>query len=189
MSQTPALKVEDLKVEFSTFGGTVNAVRGVSFEVFPGETLAIVGESGCGKSVTCQSLMGLIPCPPGKVASGKAWLEGEDILSWSPKKMESIRGKDLGMIFQDPLTSLNPTMKIGHQIAEVIIKHRGFSRTDALKEAVDIMRLVQIPEAEKRINQYPHEFSGGMRQRVMIAIALACKPKVLIADEPTTALD
>lgn len=189
MSDKPALKVEDLKVEFATFGGTVNAVRGVSFEVYPGETLAIVGESGCGKSVTCQSIMGLIPCPPGKITSGSAVLDGKDVLKASPKEMESIRGKDLGMIFQDPLTSLNPTMKVGHQIAEVIIKHRGMSKTDALKEAVDIMKLVQIPEADKRVNQYPHEFSGGMRQRVMIAIALACRPKVLIADEPTTALD
>ncbi len=187
--QKPVLKVTDLKVEFATYGGTVNAVRGVDFEVYPGETLAIVGESGCGKSVTVQSIMGLIPCPPGKVTSGTAVLNGKDILKLSKKEMQDIRGSELGMIFQDPLTSLNPTMKIGRQIAEVIIKHQKKSKADALQEAINIMKLVQIPEAEKRANQYPHEFSGGMRQRVMIAIALACRPKVLIADEPTTALD
>lgn len=187
--KNPLLKVDNLRVEFNTYGGVVKAVRGVSFEVYPGETLAIVGESGCGKSVTCQSLMGLIPCPPGKIVAGSAMLDGRDILKLSPKELQSVRGKDLGMIFQDPLTSLNPTMKVGNQIAEVIIRHRKLSKQDALKEAVDIMKLVQIPEAKKRIHQYPHEFSGGMRQRVMIAIALACRPKVLIADEPTTALD
>lgn len=189
MTKKPLLKVDNLKVEFNTYGGVVKAVRGVSFEVYPGETLAIVGESGCGKSVTCQSLMGLIPCPPGKVVAGTAMLDGRDILKLSPKELQNVRGKDLGMIFQDPLTSLNPTMKVGHQIAEVIIRHRKLSKSDALKEAIEIMKLVQIPEAKKRIHQYPHEFSGGMRQRVMIAIALACRPKVLIADEPTTALD
>jgi oligopeptide/dipeptide ABC transporter ATP-binding protein len=185
----PILEVKDLKVEFDTYGGVVKAVRGVSFEIYPGETLAIVGESGCGKSVTCQSLMGLIPQPPGRIVSGTAHLQGRDILAISPSELREVRGKELGMIFQDPLTSLNPTMKVGDQIAEVIIKHRKLSRGAALKEAGEIMQLVQIPEATKRMKQYPHEFSGGMRQRVMIAIALACRPKVLIADEPTTALD
>lgn len=189
MSLTPILKVNDLSVEFATYGGSVKAVRGVSFELFPKETLAIVGESGCGKSVTFQALMGLIPCPPGKITSGQALLGEMDLLQMSQHQLESVRGKDVSMIFQDPLTSLNPTMKVGKQIAEVIIRHRGTTMAAALKESVDLMKLVQIPEAQSRVNQYPHEFSGGMRQRVMIAIALACRPKVLIADEPTTALD
>jgi oligopeptide transport system ATP-binding protein len=189
MSQAPILKVSNLAVEFATYGGSVRAVRGVSFELYPKETLAIVGESGCGKSVTFQALMGLIPCPPGRITSGEALLGDLDLLKLTQQKLESVRGRDVSMIFQDPLTSLNPTMKVGKQIAEVIVRHRGLSMSDALKEAVDLMKLVQIPEAAARVNQYPHEFSGGMRQRVMIAIALACRPKVLIADEPTTALD
>jgi oligopeptide transport system ATP-binding protein len=188
MSQ-PILEVQNLGVEFTTHGGTVKAVRGVSFDVYRGETLAIVGESGCGKSVTCQTLMGLIPCPPGRVTSGTATIEGREILGMSQREFENLRGSEIGMIFQDPLTSLNPTMKVGKQIAEVIVKHRHLSWSDALKESLRLMELVQIPEASARIHQYPHEFSGGMRQRVMIAIALACKPKILIADEPTTALD
>lgn len=185
----PILKVRDLAVEFKTYGGFVKAVRGVSFDVFPGEILAIVGESGCGKSVTCQTLMGLIPCPPGRVTSGSAMLGDKDLLKMSRQELEQIRGKDLGMIFQDPLTSLNPTMTVGAQISEVIIKHQRTSKSEAFKKAVELMKLVQIPEAEQRWSQYPHEFSGGMRQRIMIAIALACRPKILIADEPTTALD
>lgn len=188
-SKEPILKVRDLAVEFATYGGHVKAVRGVSFDVFPGEILSIVGESGCGKSVTCQTLMGLIPCPPGKVTSGSAMLGSRDLLNLSRSEMEQVRGKELGMIFQDPLTSLNPTMSVGAQISEVIIKHQNASAQEARKKAVELMKLVQIPEAEKRWSQYPHEFSGGMRQRVMIAIALACRPKILIADEPTTALD
>jgi len=186
---TPLLSVKDLAVEFATYGGTVKAVRGVSFDVFPGEVLAIVGESGCGKSVTAQTLMGLIPCPPGKVTAGSATLMGRDILRLPRAAQEEIRGRDLSMIFQDPLTSLNPTMTVGYQIAEVLIKHRKLAKAEALKESVALMKLVQIPTAERRVKQYPHEFSGGMRQRIMIAIALACRPKILIADEPTTALD
>jgi oligopeptide transport system ATP-binding protein len=185
----PILKVRDLAVEFATYGGHVKAVRGVSFDVFPGEILSIVGESGCGKSVTLQTLMGLIPCPPGRVTSGTAVLGDRDLLKMTRHEMETVRGKELGMIFQDPLTSLNPTMSVGAQISEVIIKHQKLSHKAAFKKAVDLMKLVQIPEAEKRWGQFPHEFSGGMRQRIMIAIALACRPKILIADEPTTALD
>ncbi len=189
MATEPLLKVRNLAVEFATYGGRVKAVRGVNFDVYEGEVLAIVGESGCGKSVTCQALMGLIPCPPGQIASGSAELLGKDIFRLSPREQEAMRGRDLSMIFQDPLTSLNPTMNVGDQIAEVLIKHQKLSRRQALKEVVDLMKLVQIPEAQSRLRQYPHEFSGGMRQRIMIAIALACRPKILIADEPTTALD
>ena len=183
------LKVSNLAVEFATYGGTVKAVRGVSFEVYEGEVLAIVGESGCGKSVTCQTLMGLVPCPPGRVTGGQIMLGGRDLLQISKGEFEAVRGRELGMIFQDPLTSLNPTMTVGNQIIEVIRKHRGLSYSAALGEAAELMSLVQIPEAKSRLKQYPHEFSGGMRQRIMIAIALACRPKLLIADEPTTALD
>ncbi len=190
MSKTPLLKVRNLAVEFTTYGGTVKAVRGVNFDVHEGEVLAIVGESGCGKSVTCQALMGLIPCPPGKISDqSSAELLGKDIFKLSRQEQEEMRGRDLSMIFQDPLTSLNPTMTVGNQIAEVLIKHRKMNRKTALKEVVDLMKLVQIPDAKSRLGQYPHEFSGGMRQRIMIAIALACRPKILIADEPTTALD
>jgi oligopeptide transport system ATP-binding protein len=187
--KAPLLKVRDLAVEFATYGGSVRAVRGVSFDVQPGEVLAIVGESGCGKSVTVQTLMGLIPCPPGKVVGGSAELMGKDLLRMKRHELEAVRGRDMSMIFQDPLTSLNPTMTVGDQIAEVLIKHQKLSKQAALKEVIDLMRLVQIPEADRRVGQYPHEFSGGMRQRIMIAIALACRPKILIADEPTTALD
>jgi oligopeptide transport system ATP-binding protein len=188
-SNKPVLSVRNLALEFATYGGSVQAVRDVSFDVFPGEVLAIVGESGCGKSVTVQTLMGLIPCPPGKITSGKAFLGDRDLLKMSRTEMQGVCGKEMSMIFQDPLTSLNPTMTIGKQIGEVLIKHRGMTASQARQETIDIMKLVQIPEAARRLNQYPHEFSGGMRQRVMIAIALACRPKVLIADEPTTALD
>lgn len=187
--QEPVLAVRDLKVEFATYGGRVQAVRGVSFDVYPGEVLAIVGESGCGKSVTCQTLMGLIPCPPGEVLAGTAHLLGQDLLSMPERQLEAVRGRDISMIFQDPLTSLNPTMTVGQQIGEVLIKHQSMNSRDTRREVINLMRLVQIPEAEQRLEQYPHEFSGGMRQRIMIAIALACRPKVLIADEPTTALD
>lgn len=183
------LSVNDLKVEFETYGGTVQAVRGVSFDVEEGKTLAIVGESGCGKSVTVQSVMGLIPMPPGKITSGQALLRGTDILGRKTINGQDIRGDQIGMIFQDPMTSLNPTMNIGNQIAETLIVHRGYSKKQAFERAVELLELSKIPEPEKRAKQYPFEFSGGMLQRAMIAMAIACEPDILIADEPTTALD
>ncbi|MBT2688338.1 ABC transporter ATP-binding protein [Bacillus sp. ISL-47] len=183
------LEVKNLEVSFQTYGGTVKAVRGVSFDLHKGETLAIVGESGSGKSVTSQSIMKLIPMPPGQISGGQILLSGDDIVPKTEKQMEKIRGKEISMIFQDPMTSLNPTMKIGNQITEGLIKHQNMSKQDAKNRAIELLRLVGIPMSEKRVNQYPHEFSGGMRQRAMIAIALAANPKLLIADEPTTALD
>ena len=185
----PLLRVQDLHVEFATHGGTVHAVRGVSFDVKAGETLAIVGESGCGKSVTVQSLMGLIPMPPGQITKGSAELMGHDILSSKFIDGQDIRGSKVSMIFQDPMTSLNPTMNIGSQIAETLEVHRGYSRRKAFNRAIELLELTKIPEAEKRAKQYPLEFSGGMLQRAMIAMAIACEPTMLIADEPTTALD
>ena len=188
------LSVRDLKVEFDTYGGIVQAVRGVSFDVQPGKTLAIVGESGCGKSVTVQSVMGLIPMPPGRITSGSAVMQSKgmqatDILGRKTINGQDIRGDKIGMIFQDPMTSLNPTMNIGNQIAETLIVHRGFSKKQAFQRAIELLELAKIPEAEKRAKQYPFEFSGGMLQRAMIAMAIACEPEILIADEPTTALD
>ncbi|RFB18230.1 ABC transporter ATP-binding protein [Bacillus sp. HNG] len=183
------LEVKDLEVSFQTYAGEVKAVRGVNFDLYKGETLAIVGESGSGKSVTSQTIMKLIPMPPGKITKGQILFDGEDLVPKTNKEMEKIRGKDIGMIFQDPMTSLNPTMKVGMQIMEVLIKHQNMSKGNAKDRAIELLRLVGIPSPEKRVNQYPHEFSGGMRQRAMIAIALASSPKLLIADEPTTALD
>jgi oligopeptide/dipeptide ABC transporter ATP-binding protein len=183
------LAVEDLRVEFDTYGGTVQAVRGVSFEVDAGETLAIVGESGCGKSVTVQSIMGLTPMPPGRITSGTATLRGFDILGQKEINGEDIRGGQVGMIFQDPMSSLNPTMNIGSQIAETLIVHRGHTKKQAFQRAIELLDMTRIPDAAKRAKQYPFEFSGGMLQRAMIAMAIACEPAILIADEPTTALD
>jgi len=185
----PLLQVDDLRVEFDTYGGTVRAVRGVSFAVAAGQTLAIVGESGCGKSVTVQSLMGLTPMPPGRITSGSARLRGEEILGRTRIGGREIRGREIGMIFQDPMTSLNPTMTIGEQIAETLEVHRGWSRKRAFARAVELLDMARIPEAAARARQYPFEFSGGMLQRAMIAMAIACEPALLIADEPTTALD
>lgn len=185
----PILKVEDLRVSFRVRGGEVQAVRGVSFDMHKGEALAIVGESGSGKSVTAQSIMRLIPTPPGSYKDGKIVFEGSDLLQKTEKQMESVRGRDIGMIFQDPMTSLNPTMTIGSQITEVLVRHQKMSKEAAAKRAVEMLKLVGIPNPEDRVKQYPFEFSGGMRQRAMIAIALSCDPTLLIADEPTTALD
>ncbi|MFC7439697.1 ABC transporter ATP-binding protein [Laceyella putida] len=183
------LEVKDLHVSFKTYKGEVQAVRGVDFHLNKGETIAIVGESGCGKSVTSQTIMRLIPNPPGVIKKGEIIFDGTDLAKASEKQMEKIRGSEISMIFQDPMTSLNPTMTIGTQIMEGLIKHQKLSKQEAKKQATEMLRLVGIPSPESRLDQYPHQFSGGMRQRAMIAIALACQPKVLIADEPTTALD
>ena len=183
------LEVSDLSVSFETYGSDVQAVRGISFELEEKETLAIVGESGSGKSVTAYSIMRLIDMPPGKFVGGSIFFNNEDLTLKSEKQMQEIRGKEISMIFQDPMTSLNPTMKIGNQIAESLIKHQSMSKKEAYLRGVELLKLVGIPNPDTRINQYPHQYSGGMRQRAMIAIALACNPKILIADEPTTALD
>lgn len=183
------LSVRNLSASFHTRAGIVRAVRNVSFDVAPGETLGIVGESGSGKSVTCYSMMGLIPTPPGRIESGSALLDGTDLLHCPEKTLRSIRGKRISMIFQDPMTSLNPYLTIGDQVAESLIIHEGTGRREARARALEQLALVGIPDAEQRMDAYPHQFSGGMRQRVMIAMALITRPEILIADEPTTALD
>lgn len=183
------LEVKDLHISFHTLAGEVQAIRGVSFALHKGETLAIVGESGSGKSVTSKSIMRLLPQANAIIKKGNILFDGKDLIKLSEKQMQKIRGKDIAMIFQDPMTSLNPTMKVGKQIMEPILKHQKISKAEAKKRAIDLLKMVGITNAEIRFNQYPHQFSGGMRQRVVIAIALACKPKILIADEPTTALD
>ncbi len=183
------LEVRDLQVSFSTHAGEVQAVRGVSLDLRRGETLAIVGESGSGKSVTAKSIMRLLPEANTLIKGGEIHFEGQDILKLSEKRMQDIRGPKIAMVFQDPMTSLDPTMKIGRQITESLNKHLGLSGQRAMERAVELLTLVGIPNPEVRVRQYPHQFSGGMRQRVVIAIALACDPQILIADEPTTALD
>ncbi|MFC4620118.1 ABC transporter ATP-binding protein [Camelliibacillus cellulosilyticus] len=183
------LEIKDLNVVFDTYGGQVQAVRGVNLALKKGETLAIVGESGSGKSVTSKAVMQLLPKPAGKIKSGEILFEGKDISKYSDKQMQKVRGSEISMIFQDPMTSLNPTMTIGKQITEGLRKHQNMSKAAAMQRAIELLDLVGIPNPETRAKQYPHQFSGGMRQRVVIAIALACNPKVLIADEPTTALD
>ena len=188
-SSAPLLDVQGLKTYFFTRDGVVRAVDGVSFSVGRGETLAVVGESGCGKSVTSLSILRLIASPPGRTVEGRVVFEGRDLLALPEPEMRKIRGDAISMIFQEPMTSLNPVLTIGHQIAEALILHRGLAHDAAEIRAVEMLRLVRMPEPERRVVQYPHQLSGGMRQRVMIAMALACEPRLLIADEPTTALD
>ncbi|MEA4911670.1 MAG: ABC transporter ATP-binding protein [Oscillospiraceae bacterium] len=189
MEKNRILDITDLRVSFDTYAGEVQAVRGISLYVDEGEALAIVGESGCGKSVTAKSIMRLNPEPPARIAGGSISLCGNEIVEADDKKMQTIRGKDVSMVFQDPMTCLNPTMQIGKQLIEAIQLHQRLTKEEANAKAIELLQLVNIPNAAQRAKQYPHEFSGGMRQRVMIAMALSCNPKLLIADEPTTALD
>ncbi len=183
------LQVQGLKTVFSTRAGDIHAVNSVSFSLQPGELLGVVGESGSGKSVTMMSLIGLLPSPPAEVQAGSVQFGGADLLKLGKKALQALRGRDIGFVFQDPMTSLNPVFTVGFQIMEPLRKHMGMNKAAARKRAVELLELVGIPDAERRLRDFPHQFSGGMRQRVMIAIALACDPKVLIADEPTTALD
>jgi len=185
----PLLRIEDLRTHFHTDEAVVRAVDGVSYELYPGETLAVVGESGSGKSVTALSILRLIPEPPGRIVSGRILFKGRNLLELSPAEMRAIRGKEISMIFQEPMTSLNPVYTCGEQILETIVLHEKVDRKTARARAIDMLKLVGIPAAEQRVDEYPHQMSGGMRQRVMIAMALACRPSILIADEPTTALD
>jgi oligopeptide/dipeptide ABC transporter ATP-binding protein len=183
------LNIEELRVSFHLPEGITRAVDGVSFDLAAGETLGLVGESGCGKSVTALSILGLIPSPPGRIESGRIQFENQDLLGLDTEKLRRIRGQDISMIFQEPMTSLNPVLSIGRQVAEPLIVHKGSSKSDALAEATAWLEHVKIPAAPNRLGNYPHQLSGGMRQRVMIAMAMICRPKMLIADEPTTALD
>jgi oligopeptide transport system ATP-binding protein len=189
MAQELLLQVKDLRTHFFTDAGVVKAVDGVDLEIHKGETLGVVGESGSGKSITAMSIMRLIPEPPGKIVSGEVIFNGKDLIKASEHEMMKIRGNEIAMIFQDPMTSLNPVLTVGEQIMEAIVLHQKVSRSEAKKRAIEMLKKVGIPEAQSRVNNYPHQFSGGMRQRVMIAMALSCNPKLLIADEPTTALD
>jgi oligopeptide/dipeptide ABC transporter ATP-binding protein len=188
-STTPLLSVRDLVVEFSTRHGPVRAVDNISFDVFPNETVGIVGESGCGKTVTGLTLLQLIPMPPGRIVQGSIEFRGKDLTKVSKKEMEELRGSDISMIFQEPMTALNPVFTVGNQMVDVLRRHKNLTRSQARAAAIEMLAKVGIPVPDKRIDEYPHQLSGGMRQRVMIAMALSCDPKLLIADEPTTALD
>ena len=183
------LEVRDLRMFFHTRDGVVKAVNGVSYELPAGHTIGIVGESGSGKSVTALTMMGLVPMPPGRIEGGEVLFKGRNLLELPDAEMQKIRGNEIAMIFQDPMTSLNPVYRVGHQLAEPLMLHKGMSKKEAWARAAELLRLVGIPHPEKRVRDYPHQFSGGMRQRAMIAMALACDPDILIADEPTTALD
>jgi oligopeptide/dipeptide ABC transporter ATP-binding protein len=189
MTTTPLIEVKNLEVQFDIRGAVLKAVDNVSFEIIPGETLGLVGESGCGKSVSASAIMRLIPSPPGRIAGGEILFEGQDLLKLPEAQMRKIRGNSISMIFQEPMTSLNPVYTVGDQVAEVIQLHQDLSRKEAMEKVVDVFEQVGIPAPETRVNDHPHKMSGGMRQRVVIAMALACNPQLMIADEPTTALD
>jgi len=186
---SPELEIQDLTVSFSTPRGKLIAVNGISFHLNPGETLALVGESGCGKTVSALSILRLLPEPPAQILSGKILFDGQDLLSLRAKALQNLRGHSISMIFQDPMTSLNPVLTVGEQIAETLLRHTTMNRREALQKSADLLNRVELPSPEEKLKYYPHQLSGGMRQRVMIAMALACAPRVLIADEPTTALD
>ena len=189
MSKEKLIEVKNLKTSFYTNKGVSKAIDGIDFEIYSGETLGLVGESGCGKSVTALSIMRLIQNPPGKIVDGEIRFKGRDLLKLKPEEMRRLRGKDISMIFQDPMTSLNPVFTVGNQISEAILLHKDVSKKEAMVQTVEMLQKVDIPLPEQRVNEYPYQFSGGMRQRIMIAIALSCSPQLLIADEPTTALD
>ena len=189
VSQPPLLELDNVHVDFRTRDGTAHVLDGISFSLQAGETLGIVGESGCGKSMTALTIMGLVPTPPGRVAGGRVRLDGEDLTAAPESRMRAVRGNDISMVFQEPMTSLNPVYTVGEQIAETVRLHQGLDKQAAMQRAIDMLTAVGIPAPEQRVREYPHQLSGGMRQRVMIAIGLACDPRVLIADEPTTALD
>lgn len=185
----PELEVKNLKVTFTTEKGELTAVNGISYTLYRGETLAIVGESGCGKTVSALSILKLIPSPPGKISSGSIFFDSKDILTLPPDQLRDLRGRDIAIVFQDPMTSLNPVLTIGEQIVETLLRHTALNRRQAREQAVESLRRVDIPSPQEKMTQYPHQLSGGMRQRAMIAMALCCQPRILIADEPTTALD
>ncbi len=185
----PLISVRDLCIEFSTERGVVRAIDGVSFDILPGETLGVVGESGCGKSVTSLAILGLIPSPPGRIVSGSIRLEGRELVGLPEAEYRKVRGREISMIFQEPMTALNPVFTVGNQMVDVLVRHKKLTRRQARQEAIDMLARVGIPSPEKRVDEYPHQLSGGMRQRVMIAMALSCGPRLLLADEPTTALD